>query len=83
MADQRSPELQAILDQIDIVRHIEQHETLNKEGKLFFGNHNHADSKGNRCTAESRRIDLEQIERNRSDSGPTRFHKEILQMVCF
>lgn len=48
---ERSPELQAILDKIDIVTHIERYETLKLEGNRYMGSHNHSDSKGNRCMA--------------------------------
>lgn len=46
---ERNSEVQAILDKIDIVRHIEQYETLKREGNRYMGSHNHAESKGKRC----------------------------------
>lgn len=45
----RSPELQTILDQINIVDHISRYEQLKTEGSRFVGIHGHSDSKGKRC----------------------------------
>ena len=49
MSNQRSSELQTVLDQIDIIEHITQFEPLKPESNRFVGTHQHANSKGKRC----------------------------------